>query len=470
MRFLVILFACLLLSGEIAIAAEKPNILLIVTDDQRYDDLDDFMPFTKETIFNAGLQFAKGYITTPACCPSRATILTGKYASEHKVTGNRYVLEQKTVVQRLHEAGEYFTGIIGKYLNTWPGDQRSEFDYWVTFAGGSTQYYNPTLNVNGTWQKTPGYITNLFRDYTLEFLDRATESNKPFFCYLAVNAPHSPTTPEQDDRRLFLNFPKSRPPSFAEGNRSDKPKWLRRIEPLSPHKIAQIDDFRLRQRQTLASVDRAIAAILQKLDDEGKLENTAIIFISDNGVMSGEHGLTSKDTVYEEAIHVPFAIRYPGVIESGVSDALVANIDIAPTVYELAGLPVPGDVSGTSLLQLHSPELEWRKELLIEGFRAKGPRTPFSAVHTGDFVYVENADKYPGFDVNRTELYDLKADPYQLTNVTHSKEYLEIKKDLHSRLDALLDAHRGYRNLSRPDGTKLSYRPEPPELGRSSKK
>jgi N-acetylglucosamine-6-sulfatase len=465
-RFLLcaLAFFAILPSGR---AQNLPNALVIVTDDQRFDDLDDYMPFTKRELFDKGLRFTKGYVTTPACCPSRATIFTGRYASEHKVSGNRFVLEEPTVAERVAKAGTHYLGLIGKYLNTSDGNPRPEFDYWVSFAGGSSRFRHPILNVNGVWQRKEGYITNIFRDSALEFFGEAHRSEKPFLCYLNFNAPHAPATPHASDRRAHVPLQRKRPPSFQERDLSDKPEWLRRRKRPTPGMIKNKDKFRQRARRTLFAVDRAVQAIFERLEELGQLNNTAIFFISDNGVMDGEHGLYSKDTVYEEAIRVPFALYYPSIVPPSESDALVANLDIAPTLYELAGIDVPENVSGRSLLGLLQRPEEWRSELLIEGFRRIGPRTMFSAVHTGRYVYVRNGNEFPGPDRNREELYDLDVDPYQLHNKVHEGEYTIIREDLSSRLNDLLDAHRGYRSLDRPAGSKLPYKFSPPDVKRT---
>ncbi len=445
--------------------AKKPNIILIITDDQRFDDVDDIMPVTKAEIFDKGLRFDRGYVTTPACCPSRASIFTGMYASGHGVTGNRYVLTKETFMEKLYYEAGYYTGHIGKYLNVSTGMPRSEFNYWVSIAGGSTPYIDPVLNVNGEWQKTLGYVTDIFGYHALQFVDRAVDQDSPFLLTVAFNAPHSPATPHFLDKRSFLRMKKNRPPSFNEANKNDKPVWLRRVKKRDQKFIKKMDDFRLRQRQTLKPVDRVMHALLRKLDQNGIRDNTVIIFISDNGVMNGEHGLTSKDTVYEEAIRVPFAILYPEKFKAGRTDKLVANIDIAPTILELAGLTVPDTINGLSLLNVQDEKSEWRERLFVEGFRHIGPRAPFAAVHTGDYVFVKNGhDKRGGRvrDKNRYELYDLVNDPYQLENVARSEDYREIRKSLSTELRDSLLKYRGTVRFIRPDAPRLPGRPRPP--------
>ncbi len=169
---------------------ERPNFLIILTDDQRFDTME-YMPNTQQLIFDQGVTFSSGYITTPFCCPSRASILTGLYAHNHYVRVNTNKLYLPTMVDDLKGNG-YYTGLVGKYLNSWNGEMRPEFDYWVSFFGGTVpNYYDPELNINGTWEKKTGYMTYLFEDYVKEYLDKAASQRKPFFLLFAPNAPHA---------------------------------------------------------------------------------------------------------------------------------------------------------------------------------------------------------------------------------------------------------------------------------------
>jgi len=201
---------------------ERPNFLIIVTDDQRYDTME-YMPNTQQMIFDQGVTFSRGYITTPFCCPSRASILTGMYAHNHYVHVNEDKLYFQTVVEDLHKNG-YYTGLVGKYLNSWKGEPRPEFDYWVSFFGGTVpNYYDPNLNVNGKWEAKTGYITYLFQDYVIEFLDKATNQRKPFILLFTPNAPHAPYTPAKEDNALLTDLAPNSLPNYNEEDISDKP-------------------------------------------------------------------------------------------------------------------------------------------------------------------------------------------------------------------------------------------------------
>ncbi len=403
---------------------ERPNFLIIITDDQRFDTME-YMPNTQSLIFDQGVTFSSGYITTPFCCPSRASILTGMYAHNHNVHVNEDQLEFTTVVEDLHNNG-YYTGLVGKYLNSWKGDARPEFDFWVSFFGGTVpSYYDPDLNINGKWQKTTGYITYLFKDYVKEFLDKATSQRKPFLLVFAPNAPHAPYTSAKEDANLYTDLPPFRPPSYNEEDISDKPISIAGRPLLDEESAAQIERIRRKQILTLVALDRSMAEILAKLKETGEMDNTVIIFISDNGKHWGEHRMESKSTAYEESVKVPFAMRYPALVPTPyIEDQLVANIDIAPTIYELSETPLPETVDGMSMVKLLSGTGDWRDHLLLEAWPDRGHWT---AIHTGQYVYVET-------DNDLSEFYNLETDPYQMDNMINNPQYQSIILELQAYL------------------------------------
>jgi len=442
-------------------ATERPNFLIILSDDQRYDTMD-YMPLTKARIFAEGVTFPNAYITTPLCCPSRASILTGMYAHKHGVRLNPIPLRKETFVERLKKSG-YFTGQVGKYLNSWDGSARPEFDFWAAGPGGTAHYFNPRLNVNGTWTVHQGYLTHILRDHAMEFLRRVARQEKPFVLLFSPNAPHfgyppsgaaprgpldisffmRPPEPAPGDEKLYLDLPSHRPPSFNKIDLSTRPRWFRSLLPLTADLIAQIDVFRRKQLQSLNALDQAIDSLLMALAAQGKLDRTLVLYLSDNGHFWGEHGIAwGKNAVYEESSRVPFAVRYPRLASKPRLEArLVANIDIAPTIYELAGLAIPPEVDGRSLVPLldttraqPTPARPWREELLIEGW-ASAPAlelewAPYAAIHTDRYVYVET-------EGDRSELYDLTTDPYQLHNHAGNPTYTSVVDDLKARLKRL---------------------------------
>jgi arylsulfatase A-like enzyme len=404
---------------------ERPNFLIIVTDDQRFDTME-YMPETQQLIFDQGVTFSSAYVTTPFCCPSRASILTGMYAHNHYVHVNDDPLTFPTVVEDLHKNG-YYTGLVGKYLNSWKGEARPEYDYWASFFGGTLpNYYDPNLNINGTWEKKTGYSTYLFRDYAMEFLDQASQQRKPFLLLFAPNAPHAPYTPLKEDKSLYTDLPPYRPPNYNEADISDKPAAIADKPLLTEEDSTQIENTRRRQIQTLVSLDRSIGEVMKKLEQTGELDNTVVVFISDNGKHWGEHRMDTKSTAYEESVKVPFALRYPPLVPAPyIEDKLVANIDIAPTIYELSETPIPSTADGLSLLNLLRGEEEWRSHLLLEAWPERGHWT---AVHTGQYVYIETDD-------DLSEFYDLAADPYEMDSRLDDPEYQSIILELKEILE-----------------------------------
>jgi arylsulfatase A-like enzyme len=396
---------------------ERPNFLIIVTDDQRLDTME-YMPNTQRLIFDQGATFANGFVTTPLCCPSRSSILTGMYAHNHGVRENEDRLNHTTFIETLHEHG-YLTGLVGKYLNSWKGEARPEYDYWVSFFKGQTVYYRPDLNVNGTWVRhgEDQYVTYLLGDYAVEFLDQAARQDKPFVLLFAPNAPHHPTTPAVEDEHLLADLAPHRPPSFNEADMSDKPEWVATRPLFTEEQIREIDRYRRDQLLTLISLDRTIARVMDHLENSGEMDRTMVIFISDNGQFWGEHRFeTSKNRYYDENVHVPFAVRYSPLIPAPYLESrIVANIDIAPTVLDLAGIPIPASMDGESLVKLLQGGGSWREFLLLEGGILDGS---YVGVRSERYFYGEN-NGYP-------EFYDMLADPYQLQNLIDDPDYHEL--------------------------------------------
>ena len=427
-RFISIAMILLILSGIVGGCstnnAPHPNFLIIITDDQRYDTMQ-YMPDTQAGIFDQGVTFSRGYVTTPFCCPSRSSIFTGMYAHNHQVYENNDPLNIETVMFALNESG-YYTGLVGKYLNSWVGEPRPEFDSWVAFRSGESAYKDPELNVDGEWGIHPGYITYILSDYAIEFLDKASRQPEPFILIFAPNAPHTPTTPAAEDLPLYDQLPEYTAPSLNEEDTSDKPASISNKQLLNEDELKHLDDVRRRQILTLVALDRKIGEILDKLKETGQLDNTVIIFLSDNGLHLGEHRLDVKSSLYEESSHVPFAMRYPALVPTPyVDDRLVANIDIAPTLYELAGIRIPYRVDGRSLLDLFKPGGKWRDRILLEAWP---PRGFWSANHTGRYVYAET-------EGDLSEFYDLEVDPYQLDNQIDNPDYQDIIAKMKKQLE-----------------------------------
>jgi N-acetylglucosamine-6-sulfatase len=409
-------------------ARQRPNFVLIISDDQRFDGVGAFMPKTQKRVFDEGVAFERAYITTSACAPSRASILTGLYARNHGVQLNSKPFRHPSMSELLQADG-YSTALVGKYMNVSDGSRAPGYDYWVSLPGGSGPFINPELVVGTERAVRPGYITHLLRDYAVQFIEQAAGDKKPFFLIFAPTAPHNPATPDAEAVDLYKGLAKYRPRSYNEADIKDKPSWVKQVRSLTSSRIAQIDNFRMRQLRTLWPLDRAVDELLTKLENLELLDNTVVMYISDNGMMWGEHRLMSKNVVYEESTRVPFAIRYPKLLKGVTRSEVVANIDIAPTILELAGVQSPWKMDGRSLVPLLTGEnTEWRPGVVLEGWLKRDLREPFKAFHAGRYVYVEN-------ESGDKEIYDLQIDPGQLTNLAgRSRTYLEVEKQMAKHL------------------------------------
>jgi N-acetylglucosamine-6-sulfatase len=315
---------------------------------------------------------------------------------------------------------------VGKYLNSWLGEPRPEFDSWVSWPGSVASYQDPNINVNGTWGIHLGYITDVENEFVMQFLDQASKQNKPFLLIYAARAPHAPAQPSPEDKNLLQDLPPYRPPSFNEADVSNKPSSISSLHIMSPQQIAGNDDFRRRQLLTLISLDHNVGNIVTKLQEMGQLDNTAIFYISDNGLHWGEHRLSAdKASEYEESVRVPFAMRYPPLVSKPyVENRLVGNIDIAPTIYDLASVSIPSNVDGMSFVKLVN-DGPWRDNILIEGWPERGY---WAGIRTDHFVYIET-------EGDTSEFYDLQTDPFEMDNLINDPQYQTMIAGLKTKLE-----------------------------------
>lgn len=435
-------------------APPRPNIVLVVTDDQRWDMVDDthgpggrdLMPHVRAELAASGVEFTNAIVTTPLCCPSRASILTGQYASTHGVRVNHPPLggapsfdDSSTVATWLQAAG-YRTAILGKYMNGYellaqfePPYVAPGWDLWQVFVIG--KYFNYTLVEDGVRVRYGNdeahYSTDVLRDKALQFIDDSSADGRPFFLFLNPRAPHLKATPAARHAGLFADIEPWRSPSYAEDDRSDKPEWVRRAAPLSRREALKIDKTRADMLASMLAVDDAVGAIMARLRLLGIADDTLVIFTSDNGFLWGEHGLDRKRCPYEECIRVPMIAHYPRLApQARTSEDLVANIDLAPTFAELAGI-VPGlRVDGRSLLGAFTDAAqEPRQELLIEGWSNRRGHA-FAGVRGLRWKYVEH-------ESGELELYDLVGDPHELENLAGRRDHRELGARLAERLREL---------------------------------
>jgi arylsulfatase A-like enzyme len=388
---------------------ERPNILVIVTDDQRGGL--SVMPAVRHYFGKKGTTYKPGFVTTPACCPSRASIMTGRYAHNHKVKSNgargatgAESLDHSTTMQAYLQDSGYRTGIVGKFLNPpWRlAHDPPFFDRWLTVA--RNQYYSGNYNDNGTIREILGYTTNVLRRNAMRFI---RYSEEPWYLYLAVKAPHIPARPAP--RYKDLRVPKwDGNPAVFEKNERDKPAYVRKED----HTLRSGNRSRRRQFRTLASVDDMVERLFEKLRDLGELNNTLAFFISDNGYMWSEHGLKGKSVPYRQAVTVPFLARWPGHLEAGdVDKRWAANIDIAPTVLEAAGVTPTTPQDGRSLLG------DWRRDRILLEYWCSSPGlgcNRWRSTWSRSYQYTEY---FKSGEVTFREYYKLRKDPWQLTNL-----------------------------------------------------
>lgn len=386
--------------------ADAPNILIIMTDDQRGGM--GVMPETRRW-FRTGTRYANAFATTPLCCPSRASILSGLYVHNHGVIENEHdawkeLDADKTIPVYLQEAG-YETALFGKYLNRFPVDLSPPgFDRWaLKETDQKVAYYGGEWSIDGDIRRVDRYSTDFVARHGERFI-RNTE--RPWLMFLTVASPHYPFTPEP----RYEDAPVGRwrgNPATREADRSDKPPYVQE----SSTTLARQRRVRRRQLQSLMSVDDLVARVREALEETGQEEDTLAFFMTDNAFTWGDHGLDIKTVPYMDSIRIPLYARWPGRIPAGgVDDRLVANIDIAPTVMDAAGLDPPSPMDGRSLLDGYA-----RDRLLTENLYPFKQAPRWAGLVTHDRHYIETYDE--GGVATWHEEYDLTADPWELENL-----------------------------------------------------
>jgi len=425
-------------------SGERKNFVFFLTDDQRWDSLW-AMPVLQDRLVSRGVVFENAFVTTPLCCPARANILSGGYYAHNTgVLGtnpnnggenNFRGQDADTLATALQAAGyqtmlaggKYLNGYVPRYIppgwnkfvNNAKGPSSGE---WFTFkvvtgSSGPQATEGSTTNVSR-------YVTNYHRDQVLGFLDTVGQS--PFFVYFSVFAPHSPATPDIQDQDLFADYT-YRGRGYGEQDLSDKPEWVS-----NPYKARNVktgsDEFHRGQLRSLQSVDRAIGAIVDKIDAMGQLDRTVFVFSSDNGFLWGEHGLYKKGMAYEESIRVPLVLVVPGVTPGSDTRMVSMDLDIPPTLLELAGLPYAGN--GISLLPLlDNPAAPGRSELLFEHWgNTEAAFGTWSALRTEAYKYIENSK-------GQVELYDLLQDPFELQSLHDDPAYASLLAQLAQQME-----------------------------------
>ena len=450
----------LLLASAAAAAAEPPNIVLILSDDHRYD----FMGFMEEApawletpgfdrMAAEGVHLANAFVTTSLCSPSRASILTGQYAHRHRVVDNASGIPEGTVFfPELLRAAGWRTAYIGKWhMGEDIDDPRPGFDHWVSFRGQGT-YRDPVLNVNGRRGEVRGYTTDILTQFAIDWLEqvRGDAGDAPFLLILAHKAVHAEFVPAERHAGTYADVEIPYPPTMAktEGNLAGQPRWVR-AQRNSWHGVDHayhgqfdFDTFYRRYAETTLALDESVGRVLEYLDGSGLRDGTLVIYLSDNGFSLGEHGLIDKRHAYEESIRIPLIAWGPRDLAEGATvDALVRNIDIAPTVLELAGVEPVRRIDGRSVVPaLRGEPLEPPGELLYEYYWEHAfPHTPTTFALRGErykYIYYHGV-----WDAQ--ELYDLATDPHEQHNLAGLPQYEALERDLRARLWDRLEASGG---------------------------
>ncbi|MEO8091441.1 MAG: sulfatase-like hydrolase/transferase [bacterium] len=401
--------AALLVGGEEI--SDGPNIVLIISDDQRDDTLG-VMDQTRRRVAHRGVDFENGIVTTPLCCPSRVSIMTGQYVHNHRVLKNRDAPgapQQHMIAAELNRVG-YFNGLYGKYLNNWPqGRPPANYDEYELGYGPAGGYEGKGEGRERAddWLAKKGE----------KFIERREDDDddRPFLLVLSARSPHNPLN--VPNRYQDARVPKlEMPPSFKESDLSDKPAEAVTKALKTRQRFAERGGFEKvvksiveRQQRLLLSLDDMVGTTMDALDAAGEADDTLVFYISDNGVFWGEHGFVQKTRAYPEGVEVPLLMRWPAELEPEVNDqTIAANIDIAPTIYEAAGIEPDYEVDGRSLLG--DRERRWS---YIEKWTGAGSTRGIFI--PGEEQYLENRSR--GGHLKSREYYDLEADPYELENL-----------------------------------------------------
>jgi arylsulfatase A-like enzyme len=446
----------------LAAPAKRPNILFILTDDQRWDALSlaghrHLRTPNIDRLGREGVYFRNAFCTTSLCSPSRASILSGLYAHAHGVTNNftEYPAALPSFPRVLQAAG-YDTAYIGKWHMGEDNDEpRPGFNWFVTHKGQG-KYFDTEFNLNGTRREVvKGYYTHVVTGMAEDWLRRPRDG-KPWLLMIGHKAPHSFYFPEPKYERTFAQVPVPYPETAFMLD--DKPAWIRErlytwhgiYGPLfewrkkfpddSP---AAVKDFEAMTRAywgTILSVDDSVGRLHALLRERGELDNTIIVFMSDNGILNGEHGMVDKRTAHEPSMRIVQLVRYPGLTPTDrprVIDQQVLTVDVAPSLLELAGAPALSGIHGRSWKQLvQQGDPAWRKSWLYHyNYEKQFPYTPnVRAVRTESWKYSRSPHGDGGPDRHRAELYNIEFDPEERRNLIDLPRYAGVVAEMQREL------------------------------------
>jgi N-acetylglucosamine-6-sulfatase len=444
----------------------KPNVVLILTDDQDGTGSISYMPKVRSLLAEQGITFTNSFVNLSLCAPSRASFLTGQAAHNHEIISDgephggwlEFRSKETNTLPVWLQAAGYRTALLGKYMNGYgEGSPRQSWfqsqldairsrlgfetgygdsggpnkwvppgwDLWFAFARAS--YYNELINENGKilrlGDRAEDYSTDVLRDRAARFIQEQSQSSKPFFMIIATKAPHLPCIPSPKYEHALEEIKLPMSPAFNEPDVSGKPPIIAKQPALDDQKIEKLQGRYRNALRTLLSVDDLVEGVVDALRSAGKLDNTIIVYTSDNGMSFGDHRLVGKESAYESSIRVPLVMRGPGIPKGEERAQLVNNLDVVATIEQLTGT-IPGiEPDGRSLVPLFTdPAAKWRSRILVEAF---GHRQ--AAVRTATWKYIAFED---GFD----ELYDLSVDPYELENKAHDSMYASELTSLRATL------------------------------------
>lgn len=482
----------------------RPNIIFIFTDDHALQAISAYGSVINKTpnidrLAEEGMIFRNAFCTNSICAPSRAVIQTGKHSHLNGVLDNELVFDssQVTFPKLMRKVG-YETAMIGKWhLKSVPAG----FDFWKVLPGQG-EYYNPDFLSPDGKERIEGYVTDIVTDFSLEWLEKGRDKEKPFMLMLQQKAPHRPwyagpdhltmyedvEFPEPDnlfddyanraagaalqemeiDRHMAFAWdlkitPQTREDSIAELRYWDRinrftpeqlAAWNQVYEPIN-HAFREAnlkgkDLVRWKYQRYLrdylkciASVDDNIGRVLDYLDEKGLAKNTIVIYSSDQGFYLGEHGWFDKRWMYEESLHMPFIVKWPGSATPGsVNTDMVQNIDFAPTFLEIAGAPIPDDMQGRSILPLLKEEKpsDWRKSIYYHYYEYPGAH--MVPKHNG--VRTDRYKLINYYELGEKELFDLEKDPKEMRSIYDDPKYLNVRKELESELNRLINYYNDH--------------------------
>ncbi|QDU94864.1 sulfatase family protein [Lignipirellula cremea] len=465
-------------------AAERPNIVFLLSDDHRHDFLGfhpqapDFLETPHlDQLAKEGVHLRNAFVSTSLCSPSRASILTGLYMHHHQVVDNQRPVREGVSFfpQHLQQAG-YETAFVGKWHMGHDSDERRPgFDYWASFKGQGV-YFNPTINVNGDRREIPGYNADVLTDLAIEWL-KQRQSDQPFLLYLSFKAVHYPFQPAPRHRGRYADKKIPYPETMAntERNYRTQPRWVKarrysihgvdhmQTTPFDNDPVPDFDDFYRSYCETVHSLDENVGRVMAHLREQGLAEKTIVFYMGDNGFHLGEHGFYDKRDAYETSIRVPLLAWAPGRLAPGTTlEAMVQNIDIAPTLLQAAGVEPPAATrfDGASFWPLlQGKKIAWRDHLLYEyHWEWNFPATPtLLAIRTERYKYVYH---YGVWDSDA--LFDLQTDPIERHNLIDVPALAPIAEKLRQQLFAELAESRGLDLPLRPPlGERLDQRKLP---------